>query len=75
MTFRISATLAACFLAGGLGLSAPALAQAPAQGKAVSTESVGKPAKGEKACRRRSSTPSRNASNNAFPAWTSPPCA
>ncbi|MFF7398407.1 DsbC family protein [Achromobacter sp. NPDC008082] len=49
MNFRISATLAACFLAGGLGLTATAHAQAPAKGdKAVSTQSVGQPGKGEK---------------------------
>ena len=49
MKFRISATLAACFLAGGLGLSASAMAQAPAKGdKSVSTQSVGQPGKGEK---------------------------
>lgn len=49
MKFRISATLAACFLASGLGLSAAAQAQAPEKGsKSVSTQSVGQPGKGEK---------------------------
>ncbi len=49
MTFRISAALAACFLAGGLGLSATAMAQAPAKGdKTVSTQSVGQPANDQK---------------------------
>ncbi len=57
-------------LAGGLGLSASALAQALAEGgKTVSTQSVGQPGKGEKRVDS-SSTPSRNASSNAFPAWT-----
>lgn len=63
MTFRISATLAACFLAGGLGLSASALAQAPAEGgKTVSTQSVGQPGKGEKSV----STPQLDAVKERF---------
>jgi thiol:disulfide interchange protein DsbC len=45
MNFRISATLAACFLAAGLGMSAGAAAQGD---KSVSTQSVGQPAKGDK---------------------------
>jgi thiol:disulfide interchange protein DsbC len=45
MKFRIPATLAACFLAAGIGLSATAHAQGA---KSVSTQSVGEAAKGEK---------------------------
>lgn len=63
MTFRISATLAACFLASGLGLSASALAQSPAQGaKTISTDSVGQPGKGEKSV----STPQLDAVKERF---------
>ncbi|CAB3667489.1 putative thiol:disulfide interchange protein DsbC [Achromobacter mucicolens] len=45
MKFRIPATLAACFLAAGIGLSATAQAQGA---KSVSTQAVGQAAKGEK---------------------------
>ena len=63
MNFRISATLAACFLAGGLGLTATAHAQAPAEGgKTVSTQSVGQPGKGEKSV----STPQLDAVKERF---------
>ena len=45
MNFRISAVLAAGFLAAGLGVSAGAMAQ---DGKSVSTQSLGQPAQGAK---------------------------
>lgn len=47
MNFRFSATLAACFMAAGLGLSASAQAQATGD-KAVSTSTVGQAGKGSK---------------------------
>ena len=44
MNFRFSATLAACFMAAGLGLSAGAQAQATGD-KSVSTSTVGQAGK------------------------------